>query len=372
MTKLVQAGRRGFWWRRLFRSLRWDPYLCLPVIGLCIVSLLVLHSAKQDSLLLQKHGMRIVLAFGLSLTMAQVSPQRWKQLAYPFYALSLILLGLVLGMGHVSKGSQRWLDVVLFKFQPSELMKLALPLMLARYWEDKPLPVAWRDLRWPMVWIGLPFSLVVLQPDLGTALLILAAGFWSLFFAGLSFRIMSVALLIALSAAPIFWSWLHDYQKERILTLFDPGRDPMGSGYHIIQSKIAIGSGGLLGKGWMQSTQSHLEYLPESATDFVFAVFSEEFGWVGGLFLLVIYGTLLWRGLSVGTEAQDTFSRSLASTLTATLFIYVAVNLGMVAGLLPVVGVPLPWISYGGTSLVTVTMSLGFVMSIQAHRRLLG
>jgi rod shape determining protein RodA len=269
------------------------------------------------------------------------------------------------------KGAQRWLDLGGFRFQPSEVMKLAVPLMAAWYLKDRTLPPDLRRVVITSIIIIVPAMLIARQPDLGTALLICASGFFILFLAGISYRLIGGLLFVSLVLAPLLWWRMHDYQRQRVLTMFDPEKDPLGSGYHIIQSKIAVGSGGLYGKGWLNGTQSNLQFLPERSTDFIFAVFCEEFGFIGVLVLMAAYAFVVIRGIYMAVDAQDTFSRLLAGSLILTLFIYIFVNMGMVVGRLPVVGIPLPLVSYGGTSLVTLMAGFGILMSVHTHRRLL-
>ena len=287
------------------------------------------------------------------------------------FAIGVVLLIAVLVAGQIGKGAQRWLDFGLFRFQPSEIMKLAVPLMVAWYLSEYPLPPDGKRVLIAFMVIAIPFILIVKQPDLGTSLLVAGAGFFALLFAGLSWKILAVLGVMGAASAPIAWSLMHDYQRQRVLTLLDPEKDPLGSGYHIIQSKIAIGSGGLYGKGWLNGTQSQLDFLPERSTDFIFAAYAEEFGFIGILVLLAIYLFILVRGLLIAVQAQDTFTRLLAGSLIMTFFIYVFVNIGMVTGLLPVVGLPLPLVSYGGTSVVTLMAGFGILMSIHTHRKLL-
>jgi rod shape determining protein RodA len=267
------------------------------------------------------------------------------------------------------EGAQRWLDLGPIRFQPSEFMKLFVPMAIAWYLADRWILPSFRHILVAVFLIGLPVLLVVKQPDLGTALLIAAAGAAVLFLAGLGIKFLGLVILGLAAAAPLLWHLLHDYQRQRLITLLDPMKDPLGTGYHIIQSKIAVGSGGLYGKGWLNGTQSHLEFLPEHFTDFIFAVFCEEFGFMGVLVLLGVYLFVILRGLEIALKAKDTFARLLAGSLTLTLFVYVFVNTGMVVGQLPVVGVPLPFISYGGTSLVTLMASFGILMSIRTHKK---
>jgi len=274
-------------------------------------------------------------------------------------------------VGYVGKGAQRWLDLGLFRFQPSELMKLALPMVLAWYFSEKLLPPRFSRIVVALVMIMVPVVLIAKQPDLGTALLVVAAGGAVLFVSGMSWRLIAVFCLLAAMCAPVLWFHMHDYQRQRVLTFLNPEQDPLGAGYHIIQSKIAIGSGGLYGKGWLNGTQSHLEFLPERSTDFIFAVFCEEFGLIGVIMLVTIYMLIIARGLYIAANAQQTFGKLLAAALVITFFVYIFVNMGMVSGQLPVVGVPLPLISHGGTSVVTLMSGFGILMGIHTHRRLL-
>jgi rod shape determining protein RodA len=283
----------------------------------------------------------------------------------------VILLLAVLLVGHTGKGAQRWLGFGVFKFQPSELLKIACPLMLACYLSNKELPLKLRHLFITGLFIVVPVLLIAKQPDLGTALLIAASGLFVLFFAGIRWRIIFGAMLGALATLPVVWYMLHDYQQKRILTFIYPEQDPLGSGYHILQSKIAIGSGGTFGKGWLNGTQAHLQFLPEKTTDFIFAVLGEELGLLGAIILLTLYTIIILRCLDISTSAQDTFSRLSVGSLTMAFFIYIFINIGMVSGMLPVVGLPLPLLSYGGTSMVTIMASFGIIMSIKSHRKLL-
>lgn len=357
-------------------------HLDIPLlIGLLLLSgfgLFVLYSASgADMAEVRQQGLRLLLAFGVMLAMAQVSTRQWQSWAPWLYLLVLILLGLVLGFGHIGKGAQRWLNLGLFRFQPSELMKLALPMVMAWYLARRALPPKPMDLLLGLVAIVVPAFLIAKQPDLGTAILVASAGLFVLFFAGMSWRLIGLLVGLAAAAIPLGGMFLlnsdllHEYQKKRIMVLLDPLSDPLGAGYHIIQSKIAIGSGGVYGKGWLEGTQSHLEFLPERHTDFIFAVLAEELGLMGILFLLTIYLFILYRGLYLAASAQDSFSRLLGGSIILVFFVYIFVNIGMVSGLLPVVGVPLPLVSYGGTSLVTILASFGVLMSLQGRKKLI-
>lgn len=351
-----------------------DIPLFIALILLLTLGIFILYSATGHNMaIVNRQLTHITIAIVLMLAIAQLRPQTIQFWAPWLFILGIILLIIVLIVGDIGKGAQRWLDLGFFRFQPSEILKLALPMMLAWYISELSLPPTGKRILTAVFMLAVPTLLVAKQPDLGTAILIASAGFFVLLLAGLSWKTMlSVAALITASA-PLIWTYvLHDYQRGRILTLINPNNDPLGSGYHIIQSTIAIGSGSLYGKGWLNGTQSHLDFLPERSTDFIFAVFSEEFGFLGCLILLLLYLYIIGRGLVIANQAQDTFSRLLAGSLTLTFFVYIFVNIGMVSGILPVVGVPLPLVSYGGTSIVTLMMAFGILMSIQTHRRLIG
>jgi rod shape determining protein RodA len=344
-------------------------FLCLFLISL--LSFVILYSAgNQEIDLLVRQAFRAGLAFLLMALLAHIDPYQFKRYSAPLFGIGIALLIAVLVLGHIGKGAQRWLDLGVFRFQPSEMIKITTPMMIAWYLADHALPPKPIQLLIAGVLILIPTLLIAKQPDLGTAILVASSGSAVLFFAGLSWRFI-MAILLSLSAlAPIVWHYfLHDYQRARIITLLDPEADPLGKGYHIIQSKIAIGSGGIYGKGWLGSKQSELEFLPESSTDFIFAVFAEEFGLFGCLGLLLLYLLVIGRCLYIASQAQDTYSRLLAGSLAFTFFVYVFVNIGMVIGILPVVGVPLPMVSYGGTSIVTLMAGFGILMSIQTHKK---
>ncbi len=356
---------------RLMRLLHLDHVLLLGIGALLLVGLGVLYSAGDESTALMNRQLtRIALALIVMIFVAQIPSSVWRFWSPWMYALGVILLVLVLVMGDVGKGAQRWLDLGFIRFQPSEMMKLVTPMMIAWYFAEKPLPPSWRTLATAVVLILVPTFLIAKQPDLGTSLLIFAAGFFVLFLGGLSWRLMLGMTVLGASLLPVLWHFMHDYQRGRVMTLFDPQRDPLGAGYHIIQSQIAIGSGGVYGRGWLNGSQSHLNFLPETSTDFIFAVFAEEFGLLGGGVLLLLYGFIIIRGLMISVQGQDTYARLLGGSLSLTFFVYLFVNVGMVSGILPVVGVPLPLISYGGTSMVTLMASFGILMSINSHRRL--
>lgn len=357
--------------RSFISKIHLDWPLLVGVILLSILGILILYSAKPEIDVIQKQALRFMLACGIMVFIAQVPPRFFSRLAPWLYGAGLMMLITVLVIGHVSKGGQRWLDLWFVRFQPAELMKIAVPMMIAKYFNEHTLPPKASTLFIPLALILIPTLLIAKQPDLGTALLILSSGLLVIFFSGISWKILfSLASLVTL-CLPTLWFFMRDYQRQRILVLLDPERDPLGSGYQIIQSKIAIGSGGFYGKGWLNGTQSNLEFLPERTTDFIFAVFSEEFGLVGCLILLLLYLCIIIRGIYISVQAQNTFGRLLAGSLIMTLFVYVFVNIGMVTGILPVVGIPLPLVSYGGTSLVTLMASFGILMSIHTHRTLL-
>ncbi|MDH5711976.1 MAG: rod shape-determining protein RodA [Gammaproteobacteria bacterium] len=357
---------------RILRAINLDPVLFLGLLLLTAAGLGILYSASDGSAdMVQKQLIRASLAFMVMVVVAQI-PQRQLYLWSPwFFALSVVLLVLVLAAGDIGKGAQRWLDLYVVKFQPSEMMKLAMPMMLAWYLSEKPLPPTWKPLLLAAVLLIGPTVLIAAQPDLGTSILVAAAGFLVVFLAGIRWRVLLVVMLAGLAFIPVLWQMMHDYQKQRVLTLLNPESDPLGTGYHIIQSKIAIGSGGLYGKGWLNGTQSQLDFLPERHTDFIFAVFAEEFGMMGAIVLLALYMFIVLRGLYIASKAQDSFGRLLAGSLSLTFFVYLFVNVGMVSGILPVVGVPLPLVSYGGTSMVTLMAGFGMLMSINSNRRLL-
>jgi rod shape determining protein RodA len=359
-------------WITAWRRVNVDWALLVGLLGLCSVGLMLAYSAGGESLpAVRSQGIRVGIGLLLLLVAAQV-PVGWLQrLAAPFYLLTIILLIVVDAIGAIGHGAQRWLDLGPLRFQPSELAKLAVPMMVARYLSDRALPPTARDVVASAALALVPVLLIAAQPDLGTSLLVAAAGVSVLFLAGLGWRVIGLFAGLAAAAAPLMWLFgMHDYQRQRVLTLFDPQRDPLGTGYHIIQSTIAIGSGGFYGKGWLEGTQTRLQFLPESATDFVFAVFGEEFGLLGAIGLLLLYGFIIGRGMYIAAQASDGFGRLLGGGLMSTFFVYVVVNIGMVSGVLPVVGVPLPLVSYGGTSMVTLMLGFGMLMGIRAHRKL--
>ncbi|MDH5423400.1 MAG: rod shape-determining protein RodA [Gammaproteobacteria bacterium] len=357
---------------RLLQSMHLDPPLVFALLLLTACGLGILYSAGGQNIdLIIRQSTRLALAFGVMLLMAQIPPQNFKLWAPWIFLLGVTLLAFVLILGDIGKGAQRWLDFGFVRFQPSEMMKLATPMVVAWYLADKALPPSFKHLLIAFVLVIIPTMLIAKQPDLGTSLLIAAAGFFIIYFASLKWRFIAGFTLLTGALTPVVWHYMHAYQRQRVLTFLNPESDPLGAGYHIIQSKIAIGSGGLYGKGWLNGTQSHLDFLPERSTDFIFSVFAEEFGFMGVILLLAIYFFIVIRGLVIASSAQDSFGRLLAGSLSMTFLVYLFVNVGMVSGLLPVVGVPLPLVSYGGTSMVTLMAGFGMLMSINSHRRLL-
>ena len=356
----------------LSERLHLDLPLLFGVLVLSGFGLVALYSAGgRDTDLVIRQAIRLAIGFGLMFVVAQIAPRRFSFWAPSLYLISVALLGMVLVLGETAQGAQRWLRVGPVGFQPSELAKLTVPLMVVWFISKGDLPPRlWRIVLGGVLTL-VPVALVIRQPDLGTSLLIVASGSFVLFLAGLRWRYIVMLAAAAAASVPVLWHFMHDYQRLRVLTLLDPQQDPLGAGYHIIQSTIAIGSGGMYGKGWFNGTQSQLDFLPERSTDFIFAVIGEEFGLLGILVLLSTYLFIVYRGLYIATQAQTTFGKLLAGALVLTFFIYVFVNIGMVSGILPVVGLPLPLVSYGGTSMVTLMAGFGIVMSIHSHRMLL-
>lgn len=348
-----------------------DAILMSCLLFTLLVGLFILYSASgQNFDRVSAQLINITVAVIAMWLVANVQPQLMERMALPLYLLGIILLIGVALFGDISHGARRWLNLGVMKIQPSELMRIAAPMMLAWYFSKRESSLRVTDFIIAAVLLMIPVLFIMKQPDLGTSLLVAASGFFVIFLAGLSWRFMLIGAITIASLTPIFWSLLHDYQRRRILILIDPTQDPLGAGYHIIQSTIAQGSGGLTGKGWLKGTQSQLDFLPERTTDFIFAVFSEEFGMVGNLLLLLLFGLIIFRGIVIASQAKSTFTRLLAGSITLTFFIYIFVNMGMVSGILPVVGVPLPLISYGGTSMVTILVGFGILMSIQTHKKL--
>lgn len=348
-----------------------DGKLLFLTCTLFIFSLITLWSASGSDWNLIASQLR---SFGVALTVmyvvANLPPHYIKVASAPLYLGTLVLLGFTELVGYQVKGAQRWLDLYFIRIQPSELMKIALPLMLAWYLDRYERILKIKNYFVAAILILIPLALILKQPDLGTAILVFMSGFFVLFFSGLSVRVFAFCATLFLLVAPFFWTVLHPYQQNRILTLLNPSADPLGAGYQSIQSTIAIGSGGLMGKGWLEGTQSRLNFLPEGTTDFIFAVVGEEFGFVGGLVLLWIYSLLIARGLKIAANAPTMFSRLVAVSIPLTICIYIFVNIGMVVGILPVVGVPLPLLSFGGTSAVTILFGIGVLMNVQSNRRL--
>jgi len=355
----------------MLERLHLDRNLFYALALLAFLSLVVVYSASaRDNAVALGHIGRLALGFAILVVVAQVRPENLERWSPYVFGAALIVLALVLVIGTSAKGAARWLNLGFVRFQPSELMKLALPMMLAWFFARDGLPPRYTRLGIAFLLIAVPTALIIKQPDLGTALLVLGTGFLLMFLAGMSWRIIVPIGLLFAAAAPIAWGFMHDYQRNRILTLFDPEADPLGTGYHTIQSMIAVGSGGIYGKGWLNSSQAHLEYLPESSTDFIFAVFSEEFGLLGSLLLVGLYIFIIVRGMMIAFLAQSTYNRLLAGGLSLSFFLHVFVNMGMVTGILPIVGIPLPILSYGGTSIVTLMAAFGILMSIQTHRKI--
>ena len=359
----------GHVWTVLTRRI--DTFLLVVSLAIVGVGLITLFSATDQSLpRLSNQAASLAFSLLLMWIFANIPPQTLARAAVPLYLVAIVMLVGVALFGTVVNGSRRWLNLGFARFQPSELMKVALPLMLAWYFQKFEGRISWTDFAIAAVLIVVPVYLIKRQPDLGTALLIAASGFYVLFLAGLSWKIIVGLTALGAGAAPLIWPRLHDYQRERILTFIDPTRDPLGTGYHSSQASIALGSGGVVGKGWLNGTQTHLDFLPERHTDFIFAVFGEEFGLLGAALLLFLYLLLVGRGMMITLGASTLFSRLLAGAITLMLFTYAFVNMGMVSGVLPVVGVPLPLISYGGTAMVSLFIGIGILMSVQAYRKL--
>jgi rod shape determining protein RodA len=356
--------RRSFW-----RVAHIDPLLLLLLLALTAYGLVVLYSASEsNSSLIKRQVVFFMIAYIGMFTVAQISVDFFSRWSLLFYIGALGLLVAVLFFGEGAKGAQRWLSLGGIRFQPSEMMKLAMPIVIAAYLSNKTLPPRFKHVFWSLVFVIVPTVLIIKQPDLGTSILVAISGLIVLFYAGLRWRyILSAVALLLASIWPMWHYVLYDYQQRRIITLFNPEADKLGAGWNIIQSKTAIGSGGLDGKGWMSGTQSHLDFLPEGHTDFIIAVLAEEFGFIGVFALLVLYLLVIARGLLIAVNAQDSFRRLLAGSITLTFFVYVFVNVGMVSGLLPVVGVPLPLVSLGGTSLVTLMLGFGLLMGISTE-----
>jgi len=355
---------------KLLSALNLDGPLLVGLGFLALYGLAILYSASGQSLdTVLRTLIRVALGTAAMLALTHASPNLLRRLSPWIYVIGVALL-LVVELTGVGKGAQRWLNLGIVRFQPSEVMKLAVPMLAAWYLNDRPLPPDRRTMLILAVIIFLPAGLVAMQPDLGTAALIAASGALLVLMAGLSLRIVILLLLLSVIGAVAGWHFLHDYQRERVLTFLNPETDPLGAGYHIIQSQIALGSGGVFGKGWMHGSQAQLQFLPERSTDFIFAVVGEEFGLIGLILLLALYLFIVARSLWLAMQTNDTFSRLLALSISLTFFVYVFINAGMVSGLLPVVGVPLPLVSYGGSSVVTLLAGFGIVMGLYSHRKL--
>lgn len=358
-------------YRTFWQYLHIDIILLVFLTLLSTAGLFVLYSATSENpRAVQLQLVHLLIAYGVMFIVAQIPPATFQRSAPWLYFIGLIMLAIVLGMGHTGKGAQRWLSLGLMRFQPTEVMKLAVPLLLAWCYHKIQLPIRFRSVILAIPIIFVPAVLSAKQPDLGTAIILIISGFSVLFLAGLSLRLVSVFATLSAILIPFGWHFLHDYQRQRVLTFLHPENDPLGKGYHIIQSKIAIGSGGLFGKGILNGTQSNLHFLPEHSTDFIFAVCGEEFGFVGIMLLIGLYMLVVVRGFYITVHAQDTFSRLLAGSITFTFFVSFFINMGMVTGILPVVGIPLPLVSHGGTSMVTIMAGFGMLMSIQTYRKL--
>ncbi|MDG2315977.1 MAG: rod shape-determining protein RodA [Gammaproteobacteria bacterium] len=368
----IGAGASAFLEPERKRGIVIDIPILLATLSIAGLGFIILYSAVGEN---SSVVLRQVLRFGVALlvfgVLAQVSPRLLRIWSPWVFCIALVFLLMVMLKGEMGGGAQRWLDIGIIRFQPSEIMKISVPMMVAWFMHERPLPPTFMQLLILLLIFCVPTFLIYQQPDLGTALLVMFSGGFTVLLAGLSIRLIAILGVFSLSCIPVLWSYMFDYQRARVLTFLDPESDPLGAGYNIIQSKIALGSGGLFGKGWLNGTQSHLEFLPERSTDFIFAVMGEEFGLLGLLFLIGLYLVLVGRGLYIASQAQDTFTRLLAGGLSLTFFVYVFVNSGMVSGLLPIVGVPLPLVSAGGTSMVTLMAGFGILASIHGNRKLL-
>jgi rod shape determining protein RodA len=370
-TAAASMERRSPWQAIRQYVLVFDGTLLLAMALVVLISVATMYSAAFDFPgRFAGHARNLGVAAAVMWLAAIVPPAILMRLALPLYLLSIALLIAVDLFGIINKGAQRWLDLGFTRIQPSEMLKIATPMMLAWYFNQREGMLRWTDFLVATVLLALPVLLIAKQPDLGTSILVLAAGAYVIFFAGLSWKIIFGLGAAALASLPLLWSVMHDYQRQRVMTLIDPTSDPLGKGFHIIQSTIAVGSGGLWGKGWMLGTQTHLEFIPERTTDFILAVYAEEFGLLGIGVLMLLYMAIISRGLVIAGSGATVFGRLMAGSITMSFFTYCFVNIGMVIGILPVVGVPLPWMSYGGTAMVTLGLGAGIMMSIHRHRTL--
>lgn len=368
---IISKRKYNFAYKNIWDRLHLDPQLFLAIISLLLISFIILYSSSEGNIsTLYNHCTRVMLGFICMIIICQINPIQFKRWAAILFWAGIIMLVGVKIIGYVGKGAQRWIDLGFVKFQPSEIMKYAVPIMLAQQLSKRSLPINLADCCWLSFFILLPCFLIFKQPDLGTAILVLCSGITMFILAGLSLKIIVYSSIFSIILTPAFWFLLHEYQKSRVLTFLNPDRDPFGAGYHIIQSKIAIGSGGLFGKGWLKGSQTHLQYLPESSTDFIFALAAEEFGLIGTIIIITIYGFITARTLYLSQYCNDNFSRLLTGTLGITFFLYVIINIGMVSGIFPVVGIPLPLISYGGTSIITTMICFGIIMALNSERKL--
>ena len=353
----------------IWKKLNLDPKLLVGVLSLVTYGFIILYSASNQNLnIILRQIVNLILSLVVMCIFAHIPIYRYKAFAPWLYSIGIFMLLAVMGVGVVSKGAQRWLNLGLLRFQPSEIMKFAIPMMLAWYLQDKELPLRLKELFVSCIIIIVPMFLIAKQPDLSTALLVLATGGFVIILAGISWRLIIELILLALIIIPIGWHFMHDYQRERLFTFLTPEYDPLGSGYNIIQSKIAIGSGGWFGKGWLLGSQAHLQFLPEHTTDFIFAVCGEEFGLFGCIFLIGIFLYIVGYGLYISINAHDTFSRLLVGSLILSFFSSFFINIGMTTGILPVIGIPLPLISYGGSSLITYMASFGIIMAVKKYK----
>ena len=370
-TAAASMDRRAPWQAIRQYVLVFDGTLLVAMALVALISLATQYSAAFDFPgRFAGHARNMGIAVVVMWIAAIVPPALLMRLALPLYLVGISLLIAVDLFGIISKGAQRWLDIGITRIQPSEMLKIATPLMLAWFFNQREGMLRWTDFLVATVLLALPVLLIAKQPDLGTSILVLAAGAYVIFFAGLSWKVIVGLVAAGVAALPLLWSVLHDYQRQRVMTLIDPTSDPLGKGFHIIQSTIAVGSGGVYGKGWMQGTQTHLEFIPERTTDFILAVYAEEFGLLGVGVLMLLYLAIISRGLVIAGSGATVFGRLMAGSITMSFFTYCFVNMGMVIGVLPVVGVPLPWMSYGGTAMVTLGLGAGILMSIHRHRTL--